>query len=432
MPSKSENFFEVGASKVNITPQPGVALYKLDGVNRNSNEVNSELNVNTIILGLKKSLLIIVSLDLIWIDRIFSNKVQEWINLNYRGYNANLLLSATHSHSTPQISKKILNSARPDNFYLEYLFNKVCKSIEKALDNLENCYAKFSVTNPKLTVNRRKKILSPKFLKRGIFRSFIANRPNYKVSCDDSLYSVWFYNQNDKETAVLLNFACHPSLCRDNAVSADFPGKVSDYLREKLSEDLVVCFLQGFSGNVKANITTLSYLRFNGMANFLYSLLFDRVHFDKNITTKQLNNFSLSIAKYALKRNNEKQISPKLFFSSEKIQLPLQDNNDNFIGIEIFYFSIGENLGGIAIGGEVFNEYSSWVRSLSFLDSTELLTLGYCNDMVGYIPTYEAINEGGYEVDRALKEFSLVKPFSDKIESLLKKKIEKLVKSSLI
>jgi uncharacterized protein YajQ (UPF0234 family) len=431
--SDEKKFYELGASSIDITPQPGVSLYTLDGVARNSNELHSELKVNTITIGTQKELLIIVSLDLIWIDRSFTKKVQKWINLSYEDYDAHVLLTATHSHSTPQISKKILNSARPDKLYLEFLFSQVCQSIKKAFDNKEQCHAKLSITNPNLTVNRRKKILSPKLLKRGIFKSVIANRPNYKGSCDGSLYNLWFYDKKGKEKAVLLNYACHPSLFRDKAVSADFPGVASDHLREQLSEDLVVCFLQGFSGNIKANITKSSYINFNGVANFFFSFLFDRVHFNKNISSEQLNNFSITLAKSALRRDNEKYINPRLFFSSENIQLPLQDNEDNkFIDLEVFYFSVGDNLRGVAIGGEVFNEYSSWIRALPFLDGVDLLTLGYCNDMIGYIPTYEAINEGGYEVERALKEFSLTAPFSDKIESLIKKKIEKLIKSSLI
>jgi len=86
----------------------------------------------------------------------------------------------------------------------------------------------------------------------------------------------------------------------------------------------------------------------------------------------------------------------------------------------------------ITVGGEVFSEYSTWLRKILSSNGVDILTVGYCNDMVGYIPTQKAIKEGGYEVERTFTEFALSSPFLDKIESKIKSEIEKLIKISLI
>ena len=52
--------------------------------------------------------------------------------------------------------------------------------------------------------------------------------------------------------------------------------------------------------------------------------------------------------------------------------------------------------------------------------------------MTGYIPTYEAMLEGGYEVERTFKEFSHSAPFSDRIENVIKKEIEELIRMDLV
>ena len=80
----------------------------------------------------------------------------------------------------------------------------------------------------------------------------------------------------------------------------------------------------------------------------------------------------------------------------------------------------------------MFNEYSLWLRKFLSFNGINVLTVGYCNGMVGYIPTYDAIQEGGYEVERALKEFALPLPFSDKIESILKEEIKKIIRESFL
>ena len=433
MNSDEKQFYKLGASTVSITPKAGVDLYALDGLLRKSDEIHSELTANVITIGFHKDLLIIVSLDLVWVDRVFTKKIQKWVNTEYSNYNIQLFLVATHSHSTPQISERICNSARPDKSYLIFLYDQTCQAIEIALNNKEQCHAELSITHPNLMVNRRKKILSLSSLKKGIFKTIVANRPNQQGLRDDSLYALWFYDSKDNEKAVLLNYACHPTLFRKNAVSADFPGVVSQQLKNQLSKELVVCFLQGFTGNIKANITYSSCVRYKRVLPYIYNCLFDRVKFNKNVSSKQLKDFSIKLAEFSLERDNAKYINPQIFFKSKTIELPLQsEKDDKHANLEITYASIGDSLKIITIGGEVFNEYSLWLRKFLSFNGINVLTVGYCNGMVGYIPTYDAIQEGGYEVERALKEFALPLPFSDKIESILKEEIKKIIRESFL
>jgi hypothetical protein len=433
--SSKNQLYDLGSATISITPKSGVDLYALDGMKRNSNHRHSELYANAVTIGLQKKqdLLIIVSLDLIWVDKILTEKIRKWVNSYYDQNKIHLMLVATHSHSTPQISNKFCNSARPDSLYLSFLYDQICKVIEKALKSQEKCYAKLTISRPNLAVNRRKRILSLAGLKRGLLKTKIANRPNFNEVCDDFLYSVWFYSEKDEEKAVLLNYACHPTLFRENAISSDYPGEVSCYLKKQVSEKLVVCFLQGFTGNIKANITQRSCFHYRGLFSYIYSCLFDRVQFNKSISPQQLKSFSVKLAMSSLERKKEKFINPQLFFSNTIVKLPLQaEQGGRHANLEISYISIGDKLRLITVGGEVFSEYSTWLRKILSSNGVDILTVGYCNDMVGYIPTQKAIKEGGYEVERTFTEFALPSPFLDKIESKIKSEIEKLIKISLI
>ncbi len=424
-----KELYNLGSFTTSITPDDGVDLYALDGCVRTSNNLHSNLFANTITITSGEDLLIIVSLDLIWVDKIFTKKVRKWLNEEYSNYETHLFLVATHSHSTPQISTVINNSAIPSLSYLSYLYDQVCKSIKYALDSTEQCYAELSITHPNLTVNRRKKILSVDLLKKGVFKAVIKNRPNYKGLRDDSLYSLWFYDSDGNEKAVLLNYACHPTLFRNNAVSSDFPGFVSNYLKDQLSKDLVVCFLQGFTGNIKANLTKSLCFDYKGILSYIYNCFFDRLQFNKNVSQEIFSNFSIRLAQSAMLRDSLKQIKPQLFFYNKIIDLPLQDNlSYQYANLDISYISIGDKLRMITLGGEVFSEYSLWLRRLPLFEKIDLLTVGYCNDMIGYIPNYSSIKEGGYEVERAFKDFSYSLPFSDEIENIIKKELKNIIK----
>ena len=133
--------YNFGVAEIDITPQPGVDLYTLDEISRNSNHINSHLNASAIVINYQNESLIIVSLDLIWVDQVFSSSVKDWVSYKYGPSNINVLLVATHSHSTPQISEKIRNSARPNSEYISFLYKQICKVIEKAWENKEKCYA---------------------------------------------------------------------------------------------------------------------------------------------------------------------------------------------------------------------------------------------------------------------------------------------------
>jgi hypothetical protein len=53
----------------------------------------------------------------------------------------------------------------------------------------------------------------------------------------------------------------------------------------------------------------------------------------------------------------------------------------------------------VGIPGELFVELGLALKANPFFAKT--FVVGYCNDLIGYIPTRSAYAEGGYEVDTA-------------------------------
>ena len=51
--------YNLGVAEINITPQPGVDLYTLDKISRNSNQIHSHLNASAILINYHEESLII-------------------------------------------------------------------------------------------------------------------------------------------------------------------------------------------------------------------------------------------------------------------------------------------------------------------------------------------------------------------------------------
>ena len=94
------------------------------------------------------------------------------------------------------------------------------------------------------------------------------------------------------------------------------------------------------------------------------------------------------------------------------------------VPLRLLSLSLGSQIGFLGVEGEVFCEYSLWLRKL--VGSRMVLPVGCCGGAVGYLPDLEGLRQGGYEPDRSLQMFGLPARFSGKIEDLLKEGMKQL------
>lgn len=64
-------------------------------------------------------------------------------------------------------------------------------------------------------------------------------------------------------------------------------------------------------------------------------------------------------------------------------------------------------------------EYGLWLRRIL----PGVVPVGCCGGMEGYIPDQEALDRGGYEVDRSLDDFGRKARFADGVEEKVKRMI---------
>lgn len=412
-----------GYGETTITPPLGSDLsgfgFCLD---RRARSVLDDLKVRALFLKSNTHSLILISCDLLGFSVHFSDRIRREIAREQKLPLETILLACTHTHSGPA-SQPLPGLGRANHDYLRRLPQAVGQAVEEAISAAEAADFGFHFEAVEPTgFNRRHGDFSEidPWLKVGIFRQ-------------------------KKRKIFLLGYACHPvTLGPTPEISSDWPGALAAEV-EKRGDRAVV--FQGFCGD----IDPVCYLNRRLGATGDDIALCGRILGERAIKAES----SIAFKDRAELRSVEKRISlPLQVFPKRRLDREIREAFEMTRGfprggrvarawvkkvikaqvasrlhprmdnVPVQAMAI-EKLKILGLPGEAFCSLGLKLRQ----KWPSLLTIGYANGNVGYLPTGEAYKDPlDYACYCAPKFYSLF-PFSPKIESVLLRTSRRLLSS---
>lgn len=219
-----------GFSRRELTPFAGVELtgwgYYL---NRTWRSIGDRLNVTAAAFSSAEENAVIVSLDLMLIDRRFTDRVRNLLQRRLKLSPECILLTCTHSHNAPAAGG-LRGVGQCDPRYEEWAAEQAVLAVEEACSKRQ-----------------------PAFVRSGSERvsGLTYNRTRSGGLVDDRLSVAAVESVEGQVLGILCNFAAHPTLMTERqpyAVSRDVPGQICDGL-EAFFPQAVAMYLQGACGD---------------------------------------------------------------------------------------------------------------------------------------------------------------------------------------
>ncbi len=406
-----------GCSKVKMTPPLGTPL----GGNvrdKGSQGVHDDIYAKTLVLSDGEKEIAFVSCALIGVTKAMAQNIRQIAEKRCAIPKENIMTCAFHTHSGPAT---IGLFTEVNESYLNSLPEIIASSICKAKENLKKVKIKFASGEEKaLPHNRRIK------MKNGTLRmnweDLLLDEIDKPAGPIDPEVGVIVIGELDgKMMAVLINYTCHPAiLAGDNfLISEDYPGYTMRFVEKQT--DALCLFTNGATGNINhVNIFNPHQKRGFYEAERLGTILGRKVlsiipkakdvSLDKlgiirekiNLPLRKIRRFEIEEARKLVQRRNTKRISlidglSEEVYAEQILSLSKTGRKSLSSGIQVI--SLGD-VTFVGIPGELFVEYGLEIKEKS--PFTHTLIIGYANDYVGYIPTLEAFQEGGYEVRTGL------------------------------
>ncbi len=260
--------------------------------------------------------------------------------------------------------------------------------------------------------------------------------PNYAGVADREMKVLGIYEAGSTHDAIafLLNYPCHGVvLCEDNLLySRDWPGFALDAIEQSAGPSAIALFVQGACGNIdpiRRGSFELAAKAGEEAARIMSgALAHETVTRSAALVSHRLPlrlrvrdlGASLAIARANVRQtelalNNhlgvggiqKKRLTDQHQRSLDEFAAlqTLEDGNrrdkriDQAAGELVTHMTV-LGLGDIAfvgVPGELFAELGLALKTNTHFRHT--FVLGYCNDLAGYLPTREAYETGGYEVE---------------------------------
>lgn len=401
------------------------------------------LAATAIVVSNDNASFIVVSLDALEFDAGFVATLRERIAQSSGIPTRCVMITATHTHTAPATIK--LGSLEPNHLFLESAAEAAVAASTIALSRLEPVDVSVaSLQVEGVGVNRRR-----------VVEGNVSMAPNPAGAIDNELTTVGFRRNGDLVAAVV-SYSTHPTTLGVglSVVSADYPGAVRRRVKTQFPNADVV-FLTGACGDVRPDVTdgdgdfregTPSDVQRLGTQ--LGDAVLGSLHGAKNIpATDTIGYYSATVSipfafapedvsysdlyeEHASKLNRL-QAEPVARDSSgsfsahidsrrmeeafcdwardmaaraERNELPKEAE------AELQAFCIGRSIAIIALPLEVFAESGLRIKTGSAADSTVIAA--YSNGSLGYVPTEDAVDIGGYEVEEAYKLYGLPAPYA--------------------
>ena len=408
---------KAGAAQINITPPVG---YELVGqwVARKSTGVNDELFANALVIDNGSVKFAMVSCDVLSIGNTLRDRIRLLIaqetdlNPNY------MLLCGTHTHTGPAVVGALGTDA--DEAYRDWFVKAVAGAVKIANDRLQDAVIGVgSGSAPGWAFPRRY------WMKGGYVqmhpRKGDPNIVRVQGTADPQMNVLYATDKNEQAIAVMVNFACHSTVVGgESVISADFPGAIRDVIKKVKGDQTVVLFANGACGDVcQIDVENPNHHEHGhrwrekmGLALGSEALKIIAA-MDMNDTASPVIKIKQEVLPLPIRDiPAERLAQAKAAFANRPMHPPPR-TRDEIVQRELILLSqdkerdanvyaelMAIRLNGaaiITIPGELFCDLGKRIKAESGFEPTFVVELA--NGCVGYLPTLEAFDGGGYETE---------------------------------
>ncbi len=409
----SKSDFRAGAASVVITPDEIMWLAGYAARKAPSQGKLTDLHARALAIqdaSTSDAPLIVVSLDLIAVQECLVEPVAKMIREHYGVPRERMLFAASHTHYGPEVrADKVPFFEIPEEYakkipaYVESLRAKVVDVIGRAIGNLSPASLSFAQSTATFGRNRR-------------------------AGSDEHDHSVPTLVVRDraKQTliAIVFGYACHNTTIdpQDRRWSGDWAGYAASQL-EAQYPGAIALFITGAAGDqnptprgsvelsqkygaevaaaVETTITTKDAIEIVGPIRATSQHI--QLAFDVP-TSEEIDAEAASEDRVRARKG--KFLLDQIATHGKLIdEYPLTIQAIDFAGKLLL----------IAIGGEIVIDWATQLTK-TYGGDRAVWVAGYCNDMIGYVPTRRLQLEGGYEAGGAMKWSWLPGPFADDVE----------------
>ena len=427
--------WRAGIAKTKVTPKEQMWMSGYAGRDRPADGTLHDLWAKAIILeDAKKNRNLLISLDLIGIDRQLSQSICRQIEKKHKIPRSNIAIMTSHTHTGPVVGRNLSSMYFFDDHqkklvanYTDELEANLLRTVSNAITNVEPVTLFEGIGNADFAVNRRN---NPE---KDV--PDLRKKKSLKGPIDHELPVLLIKDKSQNPKAILFGYACHATTLSFFKWSGDWPGFAQIEI-EKRHPGAVAVFWAGCGADQNPlprrkvdlaknygsriadgidRVLTSGLTAVNGNLVAKYEEIdipFDDLPSKRQITsdTKSSNRYIASRAKHLL-RKIETDGSLKKHYP-----YPVQ------------LWRIGEQITFVILGGEVTVDYS--IRLKNQLTRNRVWVASYANDVMAYIPSRRVLLEGGYEGDTSMIYYGLPSKWSAEIEERIVAAVQKLARKS--
>ncbi|MBQ4087255.1 MAG: neutral/alkaline non-lysosomal ceramidase N-terminal domain-containing protein [Clostridia bacterium] len=233
----------LGVSREDITPSIGTCLYGYRP-NLHSESIRDRLHVTTFYLKQDDTQSLMISATVCSVQTNLVNRLRKEISGRFSVPYENILLSATHTHTGPNLTGDI-GWGEVDMEYYESIFRPaVLKSVENALKNPVPVSCGFATGLCKAGINRRELTTE----------NLVALGQNPWGVYNPEMTVISFRDESGKPIANMVHYGCHGTVAgASTAISRDWSGVMTDALEEE--SGAITAFFNGPEGDVGPRIS---------------------------------------------------------------------------------------------------------------------------------------------------------------------------------
>lgn len=379
--------FRAGHGRVCITPPPGTKMMGYAHRTEGCRDVHDDLFVNAVALEAAEGKIALLAYDLCFFDLPLVAEIKAAVEAGTGLGPERVVLNTSHTHAGPRVG--LWSGHDGDKAYERSMIGKSVSAVAAALEDAVESTFSVGAAPVDIGCNRREMTDEGKVI--------LGVNPEGPRLAE---MTVWRFSRSAGPDIVAFSTPMHgTTLGGDNlSITAEWMGAAVACLEEQLPGIRSV-FLQGCGAdqNPHRRQPGFDLLQQHGLT-------------------------AVAAVREALSRMRELSPLP-LGCRMRNVPLPLLDDESQTYPLPLHGVRIGDAL-LIGLGCEAFVEYALYGRKVS--PAEETLVLGYTDGSVGYLPTADAYETGGYETE-ANRHFPVGSPFVPRCEQIVKEAMEEML-----